>query len=284
MKVGYGHSWYMKINKFLGDNECYLTTPEFDERLRKLMLVSIKPYTRIRVKTEYRKYGLLVSVGSHGNSVIVIKKVFSDFCNEAKINEDVLLRSGVIIKYTPTMFKECRHKKNVYNEMKKIENKKKRDENRRKWLESNLLTSQQKQSIRLHIWSDKILDNGETTITKYEELLYNKLYGIYKKRVRKQERIIIRNRVYFIDIYMRAYKAAIEIDGDYHNTPEQIEKDKQKDMDLSSIGLLVIRIKNEDVSKVFNILKHILEKRHKDILEGHEISTGTYTLSAKTHL
>jgi uroporphyrinogen-III synthase len=101
------------------------------------------------------------------------------------------------------------------------------------------------------------------------------LYGVYKKRVRKQQKFIIRNCVYFVDIYMKAYKVAIEVDGGYHNSPQQIEKDKQKDLDLSTLGLLVIRVKNEDVRKRFGFIKNILEKRHSDIIKGVKVSTGT---------
>lgn len=77
---------------------------------------------------------------------------------------------------------------------------------------------------------------------------------------------------------MKAYKVAIEVDGGYHNTIQQIEKDKQRDLDLSCNGLLVIRINNADVYKRFKMLTKILDTRHNDIIKGLEVSTGTLKL------
>ena len=130
----------------------------------------------------------------------------------------------------------------------------------------------------LDIWSDNKLKNNEIATSDYENALFNKLYAVYHKRVKKQQKFIIRNRVYFVDIYMKAYKVAIGVDGGYHNTKEQMEKDRQRDMDLSEKGLAVIRIKNEDVRKKFKLLTKILDTRHKDIIRGAEVPKGSYKL------
>ena len=52
-------------------------------------------------------------------------------------------------------------------------------------------------------------------------------------------------------------------------------KQAEKDLDLSTLGLLVIRVKNEDVRKRFGFIKNFLEKRHDDIIKGLKVSTGT---------
>lgn len=60
-----------------------------------------------------------------------------------------------------------------------------------------------------------------------------------------------------VDFYLpRPYRVCVEIDGGYHNTPEQKRKDWAKDKYLISRKMRVIRIKNEDVETFdLNLLK-----------------------------
>ena len=270
-----GLQWYKKVYSFLAKNECYLTTPDFDETLRQDILNNIGATTRIRLKTEYKRFGLYVSRGKSGHSMVIIKDVLENYCIANNISFETLLSNNSIVPFTAKQFMEIRHKKNIDKEVRKQENIQKRDIYRNYVLKDPLSTREQKQRVLLDIWSDKKLDNNEIASTEFENILFNKLYGIYKKRVKRQQKLIIRNRVYFVDIYMKAYKVAIEVDGGYHNSPQQIEKDKQKDLDLSTLGLLVIRVKNEDVRKRFGFIKNSLEKRHEDIIKGVKVSAGT---------
>jgi very-short-patch-repair endonuclease len=270
-----GLQWYKKVYSFLAKNECYLTTPNFDETLRQNILDNIGATTRIRLKTEFKRFGLYVSRGKSGHSMVIIKDVLESYCITNNISLETLLSNNSIIPFTAKQFMEIRHKKNIDKEVRKQGDKQKIDIYRHYVLKDPLSTKEQKQRVLLDIWSDKKLDNNEIASTEFENILFNKLYGIYKKRVKRQQKLIIRNRVYFVDIYMKAYKVAIEVDGGYHNSPQQIEKDKQKDLDLSTLGLLVIRVKNEDVRKRFVFIKNILEKRHKDIIKGVKVSAGT---------
>ena len=53
---------------------------------------------------------------------------------------------------------------------------------------------------------------------------------------------------YFIaDFYCHKAKLVIEIDGGYHQLPEQYEYDKNRDYELEELGLKVIRFTNEQV-------------------------------------
>ena len=270
-----GLQWYKKIYSFLAKNECYLTTPNFDENLLQKILDSIDVTTRIRLKTEFKRFGLCVDRGKSGHSMVVIKDVLKGYCTANNIILETLLSNNSIVPFTAKQFMEIRHKKNIDKEVRKQYNKHKRDIFRDYVLKDPLSTREQKQRVLLDIWSDKKLQNKEIASTEFENILFNKLFGIYKKRVKRQQKFIVRNKVYFVDIYMKAYKLVIEVDGGYHNSPQQIEKDKQKDFDLSTLGLLVIRVKNEDVRKRFGFIKNILEKRHNDIIKGLKVSTGT---------
>lgn len=281
MRIITGLQWYKKVYSFLEKNVCYLTTPYFDEELRKSVLDDIKTTTRIRLKTEFKDFGLYVCRGKSGHSMVVVKDVFDDFCTNHNISVDNLLCNGSIVPFTAKMFMETRHKKNVGKEIRRQKRREKKDSYRDSVLNSANTTKEQKERVLLDIWSEKKLENNEVASTKYEDILFSKLRGIYRNRVKRQQKFIIRNRVYFADIYMKAYKVAIEVDGGYHNTKKQMEKDDQKDLDLSTNGLLVIRIKNEDVLKCFHILKGILDGRHEDIVKGIKVPTGTLRLMNK---
>jgi very-short-patch-repair endonuclease len=57
--------------------------------------------------------------------------------------------------------------------------------------------------------------------------------------------------IYFIDFYIPKYKLAIEIDGGYHNKPEQIRKDKNRTYELGKYeGITVIRFTNKESNKL----------------------------------
>lgn len=67
---------------------------------------------------------------------------------------------------------------------------------------------------------------------------------------------------YIIDFCDVKKKLAIEIDGEYHYTPEQREADKQRDFFLRKCGFTIIRINNYEIHsiKVKNVIKHYYPK------------------------
>lgn len=81
---------------------------------------------------------------------------------------------------------------------------------------------------------------------------------------------------YILDFYFPSVGICVEIDGEYHNTPEQIELDNQRDAALLRSGITTIRITNDmainqtgrAVAYVRNIIfakaqRIIKEKRHE---------------------
>ena len=64
---------------------------------------------------------------------------------------------------------------------------------------------------------------------------------------------------YFIaDFYCHKAKLVIEIDGGYHQLPEQYEYDKNRDCELKEFGLKIIRFTNEQVLfDIENTIKNI---------------------------
>ena len=69
--------------------------------------------------------------------------------------------------------------------------------------------------------------------------------------------------MYFIaDFYCHQAKLIVEVDGDYHNTPEQFRYDVSRDKELEELGLKVIRFTNE---QVFNDTQNTLRIIEKEI-------------------
>jgi len=88
----------------------------------------------------------------------------------------------------------------------------------------------------------KELRNNMTLPEKllWEELKDNKFLG-YK--FRRQHPI----GIYIVDFYAHKLKLVIEVDGQYHEKPEQENLDKERTIFIEFNGLKVIRFTNEEV-------------------------------------
>lgn len=275
-----GIQWYRYVCKFLSENVSFIILPNCDEAFR-VSLVSFSGQNYkgkyIRINVENKKYGLYVSRGNHGNSAIIEKSVYMSFLERKGISYDYPIEQGWIMPYSKNDFMLCRHLKN--------ENKKKNSKSpknvifeRARKLKDHNTSPEERQNLRLDIWSDMKLKNGEVTTTKYENSLYQKLYHIYKKRVKKQHKVLTNGKVYFIDLYMRTFKVAIEVDGGYHMIEQQIKKDNERDNNLAMLGIKTIRIRNEDVKLKLPILVKILNERHENIIRGISVDNSTIRL------
>jgi very-short-patch-repair endonuclease len=94
--------------------------------------------------------------------------------------------------------------------------------------------------------------------TKAEKILWEEL-----KRYRKQGIIFRRQHpidIFIADFYCHASKLVIEVDGDIHDTPDNIDYDIGRSAELDKFGITVVRFKNEDViSDVNTVLIKINE-------------------------
>ena len=92
------------------------------------------------------------------------------------------------------------------------------------------------------------------TMTPQEEKLWygylrNYPVKIYRQRVIGQ---------FIVDFYCYSARLAIEIDGAQHYTPEGLAYDAERTSILITMGLKVLRFKNEDVDEHFhNVCKRI---------------------------
>jgi cyclase len=99
--------------------------------------------------------------------------------------------------------------------------------------------------------------------TEAESFLWNFLSGnkLNEIRFKRQHPVL-----YFIaDFYCHKAKLIIEIDGGYHQIPEQYLYDTNRDEELEKLGLKTIRFTNKQVfsetEKVLNVIKDEVGKR-----------------------
>ena len=92
--------------------------------------------------------------------------------------------------------------------------------------------------------------------TEAELFLWSQLENLKYLNVRfKRQHPIL----YFVaDFYCHKVKLIIEVDGGYHDIPEQYKYDKEREHELEDLGLKVIRFTNEQVLfQIENSLKAI---------------------------
>ena len=72
---------------------------------------------------------------------------------------------------------------------------------------------------------------------------------------------------YIVDFYSAAAKRVIELDGSQHIEPDHQAADIQRDQDINSLGLLVLRFDNLQVLKeldaVMSVIFHVVENQIK---------------------
>ena len=73
---------------------------------------------------------------------------------------------------------------------------------------------------------------------------------------------------YVLDFYCPKLRLAIEVDGETHLTDEELEYDKQRQDYLESLGLIVLRFRNEEV---FNNADSVLNRIKMKVRELQEI-------------
>ena len=105
--------------------------------------------------------------------------------------------------------------------------------------------------------------------TEAESILWQYLSNNQRKGCRFKRQHPIK---YFIaDFYCHSKKIIIEIDGGYHQIPEQYEYDRNKDYELEELGLKVLHFTNEQVLfDIENTIRVIDEELTPHPLKGEK--------------
>lgn len=99
--------------------------------------------------------------------------------------------------------------------------------------------------------------------TTSEKRLYNKLSAEFAGDVDVQCPFVIKGKVYYADILVKSKGVVIEVDGGYHTTQKQMERDRHRDADFNSIGYTTIRCTNEqtkDAKFVDDLINKLSQK------------------------
>jgi len=103
-------------------------------------------------------------------------------------------------------------------------------------------------------------------MTPEEKLLWQNLrahrFGGYK--FRRQHPLLYQvwekqSSFYVADFYCAAKKIVIELDGKYHEFPDQKEYDVARDKLMQEFGMKILRIKNEELKDLRKVLEKIGE-------------------------
>ncbi|MCF8296685.1 MAG: endonuclease domain-containing protein [Saprospiraceae bacterium] len=99
----------------------------------------------------------------------------------------------------------------------------------------------------------------EAELLLWNEIKSNKLDG-YKFR---RQHLVGR---FIVDFYCHKAKLIIELDGEIHNEPEIAENDKEREKELISLGLKILRFSNKEVKEnIQNILAEIRDKLSQNL-------------------
>lgn len=114
-------------------------------------------------------------------------------------------------------------------------------------------------ALPIHFELAKKLRNNQTEAELY---LWDNLQRLIYLNIRfKRQHPVL----YFIaDFYCHKAKIIIEVDGGYHDIPEQYLYDRNRENALNELGLKVVRFTNEEV---LNSIEKVLKTIEKEIKE-----------------
>lgn len=79
--------------------------------------------------------------------------------------------------------------------------------------------------------------------------------------------------IFILDFYCHEKKLAIEVDGEIHNNEEQKEWDDSRTVELTELGIHILRFTNEEVvnsvSEVINSIKIFLNQLENCLIPNH---------------
>ena len=111
--------------------------------------------------------------------------------------------------------------------------------------------------------------------TRHENWIYNRLCRFTKKariHMQRQTKWFYDKTFYLTDIYIPKARLVIEVDGNWHNAPQQQKKDAARDKFFNDKGIRVIRIPNinaenplkeKTVNSITNIIRSQIAKLHR---------------------
>lgn len=103
-------------------------------------------------------------------------------------------------------------------------------------------------------------------MTPWEGKLWHMFLKNYPTKMYRQR--VINN--FIADFYCSKAKLIIELDGSGHYTPEQLEYDKQRTLELKKFGVDVLRFSNFDIDKNFYGVCTKIDETIKDKIKSQQ--------------
>ena len=117
---------------------------------------------------------------------------------------------------------------------------------------------------RIFNWKSEKIKRRELrkNMSKAEQIIWQRL----RKRQISGKRFLRQFSMekYVVDFYCQELKLAIEVDGDTHNTSEEIDQDKTRQKRIESIGIKFLRFQNEEI---FSDIESVIDKIKIRIIE-----------------
>lgn len=254
-----------QIKTFLQNNDiCYVIKGNYNHELSNAVFSTMQKTISkklAKIGVDYIKCGINLTnlfIHGKGKTLIITSELLSILLSKINCTVNQLLDANIIVEYNYSI-----HETFLRKRQERLKNK--REKLKKERTEVELLTNMHNIGVPLNKnqWIKVNKQILEIHKPKFETALVNKLKKSVKWRILTQEPFIINDKTFFADIYIPCKKTVIEIDGGYHTTAEQILKDAQRDDYFRSIGIVTLRIENEDVSKINikQLVKQITENR-----------------------
>lgn len=255
---------FKKVYDYIGDEQIIYLIEQKGKRItekHKKLCFAIKSFPNIsfiEINTSLNDTLTLFSVGEKkGNSIMITKHNLMPILKSLGLTLEGLVEDKVVLKkYKHTIDKQYCNKKGVV---------KRKTENIEKGITTKIANAKNnKLSDNIRIWASKTKESLDKNATKSEQKMNFFLKKYLKLGFQKNHPFRIKGKQFFADFYIKSANAIIEVDGGYHDTDEQREKDKMRDSCFKSIGIKTYRIKNEDVyndSPIMNKIFKGIKKR-----------------------
>jgi very-short-patch-repair endonuclease len=95
------------------------------------------------------------------------------------------------------------------------------------------------------------------------ELKFRKILQSLRIPFEQNKPLLVREGFHrYPDFYIAAFKLIVEIDGGYHNNPDQIVKDRIREEELLKLrpGFKIIRIHNDDLDTSYETIKETMRE------------------------
>ena len=244
------------INDYTGNKNPYVYIVPIQNNDKILSLLEqIQKTTQkyLKIQLSLFKKGTVCKINSlngNTNAILIKSEYLLPILETLGLNKDVLIHKKLLF---------VKSKREIQSEVTTI----KKTSKKQSCQEIDIINSHKGLSEKLSSWVNDKHKSLLKKSTKSEKDMVRLLKQQANKDIKTQQPFFIDNKIFFADICINSIKTIIEVDGGYHNTDTQQEKDKNRDNSFKSLGYKTIRIKNEDVDKNNVAFKDIIKQIKK---------------------